>query len=364
MRTHHLPGLRLRRGVRTTVLEPANAKVEDLVKRDFTAPAANVKYVGDITYLPLACGRNLYLATVIDCYSRRLVGWAVADHVRTDLITDALKDAAATRGSLSGAIFHGDHGAQYTSRAYAELCIKLGVRQSMGAVGSSTDNALAESFNATLKRELLHGAAAWSDELSSRRDVFRWPPATTPEDATPGAANKPRTPTRPSTALPSSTPPNHQKRVQDQGSRPIDCYSPRLVGWSIADHMRTELVADALRAAVQQRGSLRGAVFHSDHGAQYGSRDYAQLCHQLGVKRSMGAVGTSADNALAESFNAVLKRETRQGAAHWDTAAQARLEVFTWITRYNTRRRHSFCGQLSPVTYEQPSTTTALQPAT
>ena len=128
--------------------------------------------------------------------------------------------------------------------------------------------------------------------------------------------------------------------------------------------MRTELVADALRAAVQQRGSLRGAVFHSDHGAQYGSRDYAQLCHQLGVKRSMGAVETSADNALAESFNAVLKRETRQGAAHWDTAAQARLEVFTWITRYNTRRRHSFCGQLSPVTYEQPSTTTALQPAT
>ena len=68
--------------------------------------------------------------------------------MRTDLITDALKDTAATRGSLSGAIFHGDHGAQYTSRAYAELCIKLGVRQSMGAVGSSTDNALAEFFNA------------------------------------------------------------------------------------------------------------------------------------------------------------------------------------------------------------------------
>ena len=174
MRAHHLPGLRLRRRVRTTVPEPADAKAPDLLKRDFTAPAPNLKYVGDITYLPLACGRNLYLATVIDCYSRRLAGWAVADHMRTDLIAAALTDAAATRGSLAGAVFHADHGAQYTSRAYAELCRSLGVRQSMGAVGSSADNALAESFNATLKRELLQGAAAWPDELSCRRDLFRW----------------------------------------------------------------------------------------------------------------------------------------------------------------------------------------------
>ena len=174
MRTHHLPGLRLRRRVRTTIPEPSQAKVPDLVKRDFTAPAPNIKYVGDITYLPLACGKNLYLATVIDCYSRRLVGWAVADHMRTNLIAAALNDADATRGSLAGAIFHADHGAQYTSRAYAELCTSLGVKQSMGAVGSSADNALAESFNAALKRELLQGAATWSDELSCRRDVFRW----------------------------------------------------------------------------------------------------------------------------------------------------------------------------------------------
>ncbi len=175
MRAHHLPGLRLRRRVRTTVPEPADAKVPDLVKRDFTAPAPNLKYVGDITYLPLACGRNLYLATVIDCYSRRLVGWAVADHMRTDLIADALQDAAATRGSLAGAVFHADHGAQYTSRAYAELCTSPRASSSRWArSGSSADNALAESFNATLKRELLEGAAAFSDELSCRREVFRW----------------------------------------------------------------------------------------------------------------------------------------------------------------------------------------------
>ena len=138
--------------------------------------------------------------------------------------------------------------------------------------------------------------------------------------------------------------------------------SRRLVGWSIADHMRTELVADALRAAHAQRGSLRGAVFHSDHGAQ-GVKDYAALCRQVGVKRSMGAVGTSADNTLAESFNAALKRETLQGAARWDTAQQARLAVFAWITRYNTRRRHSYCGQQSPNTYENTSTAATLQPA-
>jgi len=143
----------------------------------------------------------------------------------------------------------------------------------------------------------------------------------------------------------------------------IDCYSRRLVGWSIAEHMRTDLVSDALRAAAQQRGTLRGAVFHSDHGAQYGSRDYAKLCRHLGVTRSMGAVGSSADNALAESFNAALKRETLQGASRWDNAHQARLAVFTWITRYNTRRRHSYCGHLSPNTYESASTTATLQPA-
>ncbi len=174
MRQHGLTGIRLRRRVRTTIPERSEAKMPDLLKRDFTAATPNVKYVGDITYLPLASGSSLYLATVIDCYSRRLAGWALADHMRTDLVATAMKNALATRGSLAGAVFHADHGAQYTSKAFAELCSRLGVTPSMGAVGSSADNALAESFNATLKRELLQGAAAWSDELSCRREVFRW----------------------------------------------------------------------------------------------------------------------------------------------------------------------------------------------
>jgi len=163
-----------KRRVRTTVAEPSDQAVPDLLERDFTAEAPGQRYVGDITYLPLADGTNLYLATVIDCYSRRLAGWAVADHMRTSLVEDALNAAAATRGSLAGAIFHSDHGSVYTSKDYARLCKSLGVTQSMGAVGSSADNALAESFNATLKREVLQDAACWADEPSCRRQVFGW----------------------------------------------------------------------------------------------------------------------------------------------------------------------------------------------
>ncbi len=174
MREHHIAGIRLRRRVRTTVPGPDGQKVPDLLERDFTADAPNTKYVGDITYLPCGDKRFLYLATVIDCYSRRLVGWSIADHMRTDLVADALRAAAAERGSLSGAIFHADHGSVYTSKDYATLCERLGVIRSMGAVGSSADNAMAESFNATLKRETLAGAHGWPDPATARRSVFAW----------------------------------------------------------------------------------------------------------------------------------------------------------------------------------------------
>ena len=120
MRQQQIAGLRLRRRVRTTIPEPANQTVPDLLGRDFTAEAPNQRYVGDITYLPIADGSNLYLATVIDCHSRRLAGWAVAEHMRTDLIVDALSAARDTRGSLAGAIFHSDHGAQGVRPVHVE----------------------------------------------------------------------------------------------------------------------------------------------------------------------------------------------------------------------------------------------------
>nr|AAO50182.1 putative transposase [Streptomyces violaceoruber] len=174
MRSIGLAGVRLRRRHRTTVADPAAAKAPDLIGRDFTASEPNAKYVGDITYLPLDGGKFLYLATVIDLASRRLAGWAIADHMRTDLVTDALSAAERTRGNLSGAVLHTDHGAQYTSRAFANACRQAGVRQSMSAIGSSADNALAESFNATFKRETLQGRKHWSSEREARLDAFRW----------------------------------------------------------------------------------------------------------------------------------------------------------------------------------------------
>ena len=174
MRAEGIRGYVKRRRVRTTIPEPSGQKYPDLLQRDFTAERPNRRYVGDITYLPLADGTNLYLATVIDCYSRRLASWAIADHMRTELVEDALRAAARDRGSLAGAVFHSDHGSVYASKAYAALCEQLTVVQSMGAVGTSADNSLAESFNAALKRELLEGRAAFPDQATAYRAVFRW----------------------------------------------------------------------------------------------------------------------------------------------------------------------------------------------
>lgn len=136
-----------------------------------------------------------------------------------------------------------------------------------------------------------------------------------------------------------------------------------LVGWSITEHVRTELVEDALGAAALTRGGLAGAVFRADHGSQYTSKALATLCRQLGVAQSMGAVRTSADNALAESFNTTLKRETLQGAVGRESPREARLAVFRWIARYNTRRRHSYCNYLSLADYEAAHTLDGLQRA-
>jgi transposase InsO family protein len=206
MRAFGIVGLHLRKKHRTTVPAPDAAAVPDLLERDFTAAETNTRYVGDITYLPITGGHFLYLSTVLDLHSKRLAGWSIAEHMRTELVTDALHAAATARG----------------------------------------------------------------------------------------------------------------------------------------------------------RNGLRGAVFHSDNGAQYASKDFAACCDQLGVTRSRGRVGTSADNAAAESFNASLKRETLQGAPHWPDAATARLDVFAWITRYNTHRRHSAIGHTSPIDYETNSANLAL----
>ena len=174
MRSLKLAGYSKRRKVTTTISDGNKPVFPDLVGRNFTAEQPNQVYVGDITYLPIAGGANMYLATVIDCYSRRLVGFAIADHMRTGLVQDALMMAKRQRGSLKGAIFHSDHGSVYTSHAFQETCAQLGIRQSMAAIGSSADNALAESFNAALKREVLQDAKTFASQFVCRREVFRW----------------------------------------------------------------------------------------------------------------------------------------------------------------------------------------------
>ena len=174
MREHGLAGIRLRKHVKTTIPDQSGRRFPDLLGRDFSIGAPCRRYVGDITYLPIADGTNLYLASCIDLGSRKLAGWSMADHMRTELVEDALKAAWHERGSLVGTVFHSDHGAVYTSKAYAQLCTDLGVTQSMGAIGSSSDNALAESFNAALKRELLEGRAGFPDAPTAYRAVFRW----------------------------------------------------------------------------------------------------------------------------------------------------------------------------------------------
>jgi transposase InsO family protein len=132
--------------------------------------------------------------------------------------------------------------------------------------------------------------------------------------------------------------------------------------WMATASDRAALVLDALHAAERTRGRLVGAIFHSDHGAQYGARAFAEACRAAGVTRSTGAVGSSADNAAAESLNASFKRETLQGTQSWGSAREARLPVFGRAHRYNTRRRHSHLGQKSPMDHENSLTSTPATP--
>ncbi len=173
MRDHGWEGESGRRRVRTTVVDRAATAAGDLVGRDFNPAAPDTTWCGDITYLRTGEGW-LFLATVIDLFSRRVIGWSAAGHLRSELVADALAMAVATRGGkVSGVVFHTDRGSQYTSAAFGALCERLGVTQSMGATGVCWDNAAAESFFGTLKRELAH-RRRWATRADARRDLMRW----------------------------------------------------------------------------------------------------------------------------------------------------------------------------------------------
>jgi len=162
-----------RRRVRTTIVDRAATAATDLVGRDFNPAAPDTTWCGDITYLRTGEGW-LFLATVIDLFSRRVIGWSAAAHMRTELVAGALQMAVATRGgAVNGVVFHTDRGSQYTSAGFGALCEKLGVAQSMGATGVCWDNAAAESFFGTLKRELAN-RRRWATRADARRDLMRW----------------------------------------------------------------------------------------------------------------------------------------------------------------------------------------------
>jgi putative transposase len=171
MRWAGLEGRGKKRWRTTTVPDPAAEAARDLIGRHF-GPCAEMdrRYVGDITYINTWQGWA-YLATVIDLASRRVVGWAVADHMRTELVEDALSMAFATRHPAEGVIFHSDRGCQYTSRDFATVARANGVVLSVGRKGECWDNAVAESFFATIKRELID-TRAWPTRAGLRRAVF------------------------------------------------------------------------------------------------------------------------------------------------------------------------------------------------
>jgi transposase InsO family protein len=174
MRDQGLQGRAAKRWKKTTVPDPAAAARADRIRRDFTADAAetNTRWCGDITYIPTWEGW-LYLATVIDIASRRVVGYALADHLRTELIADALGNAVAVRDPEPGVVFHSDRGCQYTSAAYAALADENQVTLSVGRTGQCWDNALAESFFSSLKGELID-TRSWPTRAGARRAVVEY----------------------------------------------------------------------------------------------------------------------------------------------------------------------------------------------
>ena len=153
MREANLQGASRRRQFSTTVRDRDRRPAPDLVERHFTAEGKDQLWVADITYIPTWSG-FLYLSVVLDVWSRRVVGWSMADHLRTELVLDAL-DMALWQRRPSTVIHHSDQGTQYTSIAFGLRCQEAGVRPSMGSVGDCFDNALCESFFATLECELL-----------------------------------------------------------------------------------------------------------------------------------------------------------------------------------------------------------------
>jgi len=173
MRVHGIVGVHKAPKVRTTIPAENNAPMPDLIGRRFDPGAPDVAWVGDITYIPTGEGW-LYLSSVLDLGSRRWLGYSMADHMRTELVGDALDMAVATRGGhVNGVIFHGDRGSQYMSHDYRDQVTGYGMIQSVGRTGVCWDNAVAEAAWSSLKLELVH-RYRFATRAEARRAIFAW----------------------------------------------------------------------------------------------------------------------------------------------------------------------------------------------
>jgi putative transposase len=172
MRQAGLSGLVPKKRGRTTVRVPGVRVADDLVGRRFRPDAPNVLWLADFTYLRTWEGW-LYLAAVQDAYSRRIVGWSMADHMRTELVADALQMAVSRRRPDPGLIHHSDQGSQYVSLGFGQLCAKTGISRSMGSTGVCWDNAVAETFFATLKKELVY-RRSWPTRNELTSEIFEF----------------------------------------------------------------------------------------------------------------------------------------------------------------------------------------------
>ncbi len=170
MRHAGLSGQIKRRRGKTTIRVQGVRTAPDLVERDFNPTEPNRLWCADITYVRTWEGW-LYLASVMDLYSRRIVGWAITDHLRAELVIDALEMAVARRRPATGLVHHSDQGSQYTSLVFTRRCRSVGIEVSMGSRGDCFDNAALESFHATLKKDLIH-RRSWPTKAEARTAVF------------------------------------------------------------------------------------------------------------------------------------------------------------------------------------------------
>jgi putative transposase len=172
MRAQGLSGLIKRRRGRTTIRVPGIRVADDLVRREWNPSQANQLWVADITHVPTWEGW-LYLAVVVDCFSRCCIGWSMRDNLRAELVTEALEMAVARRRPDIGLVHHSDQGSQYVSLSFSQRCRDAGIAMSMGSKGCALDNAVCESFIGSLKKELLR-RRSWPTKRDAQSAIFEW----------------------------------------------------------------------------------------------------------------------------------------------------------------------------------------------